>query len=124
MSGACKVPCDPRVGCSFAQGVASCLFNQPTIGVNQKDAKYSPQKQENTGFIYINLHRYINQEDPFSTKMPADDVPDEIIGTLLSPSRSGGESYWSLIDVLNNPCRTGCNLPDVCNGGSCQSQSD
>ena len=121
-SGNCKLPCDPAQNgsCPFPQGLASCTFNQPTIGVNKKDSQYSPQTQDPSAktFVYLNLHRYVNTNDPFSSIPPNDNVQDEIVGTLLSSVTSNGQSYWSLIDVLQNPCKNGCNAPGVCSGGA------
>ncbi len=119
LAGGCQAPCDPKIGCTFAQGISSCVFNQPTIGVNTKEAKYSPQTAVGNTYVYINLHRYVNTGNPTSTTPPPNDATDEIIGVMLAPASVGGEKYFSLIDVLNNPCKEGCNPPNVCNGGQC-----
>lgn len=114
MSGSCVLPCDPKIGCSYPSGPDSCTFNTPVIGINTKDSSYSPQKPLKDGsFVYINLHRAI------SDTKPTENAETQIIGTLISPVSQGGEKYWTLIDVLNNPCKEGCNTPSICTGGSC-----
>ena len=111
MSGACCLPCDGS--CPFEIGINSCTFNQPVIGVKKSDAKYAPTTPTTSGgFIYMNLHRYVGT---VGEEKPPENPKDEIIGCLLAPSGS----YFTFVDVLNNPCKHGCPLPDLCSSKPC-----
>jgi len=129
MSGECVLPCvadgtpvspinTPSVECPFPTGPSSCVFNQPVIGVPKTKIDYSPVTvNPDGGFIYMNLHRYVGRVG--DTK-PPDNPKDEIVGVILMP-REG--KYYVYIDVLNNPCKKGCPLPDLCSSKPCKPTS-
>lgn len=116
-AGACKLPCNGT--CNFPQGLGSCSYNQPTVGIESSKSHYSPRDQKGSNeFIYINIHRYVNVSDPFSSTPPPDNVQDEIIGVGIMSLSSAGKTYWAFIDATQNPCKNGCNSPSTCSGES------
>lgn len=111
MSGACCLPCDGV--CPFATGSTTCTYNQPVIGIDKTKIKYNPQVQQEKGeFIYMNLHRYVGK---IGDKTPPTDAKDEIVGMMIMPRRK----YYAYIDVLDNPCKKGCQVPDLCSSNPC-----
>jgi len=118
ISGSCKLPCIKGVGkCEgqIIQGYDSCLFNQPTIGIAESDIAYDFTKAlPNGDFVYINLHRYVGESSADATPPPPN-AKDEIIGILAAIETIGGKKYYSMIDVLKNPCLSqSCNTPTWC----------
>jgi len=115
-AGACELPCDGT--CNFPTGLGSCSYNQPSVGIDTTQSHYSPKETTpQKSFIYINIHRYVNFANPFSTTPPDDNVEDEIIGVGIMPLSSKGKSYWGIIDATDNPCKNGCTMPSTCSGG-------
>ena len=111
MSGSCCLPCDGV--CPFSVGDVTCTYNQPVIGINRTNIKYSPKlAQKNGEFIYMNLHRYVGK---VGDDKPPDNAKDEIVGMMIMPKGK----YFACIDVLNNPCKKGCQVPDLCSSNPC-----
>lgn len=125
ISGSCCLPC-PGGKCSFNVGGSTCSANQPQIGIASDEVQYSPTKLQPDGsFIYMNLHRYVDN-DITNTTPPDDSVQDEIVGYLLPTAFVGGKTYYTWTDALKNPCEgkscptpTWCKTRSDCSDKSC-----
>jgi len=133
ISGSCCLPCPGGAGkCSFTQGPTTCSYNYPVIGISESDSSYKPYTPQPDGsFIYINVHRYVGKSYTDNTP-PSDNVEDEIVGYMTPGKQYGGVNYYSLNDVLYNPCSEGnaysvgtCPKPTWCSGpgGECSANS-
>lgn len=138
ISGSCCLPCPDGVGvCSsqVPQGPKTCSYNKPIIGISQSDSNYNPFVPQSDGsFIYINVHRYVGKSYNDLTP-PSATAQDEIIGYMTTGFNYEGNSYYGMVDVLNNPCSTStttgikCVTPSwcvnpsnsICDGTECSS---
>lgn len=114
LSGGCKLPC-PGGNCGnyIKQGYYSCGYNQPILGISTSSSQYNPLAPQTEEVIYINLHRYVSP-NPENITPPDPDVQDEIVGLLLPTQNFNGQKYYTCVDVLNNPCKSGCQTPKQC----------
>jgi hypothetical protein len=119
IAGSCSLPCYSSSSECLKRGFETCTYNQPTVGVAKKDIQYTPETPlPNGDFVYINLHRYVGSSASDSTP-PSDDVHDEIVGYLGVDQNINGETFYTWVDVLNNPCKTrSCQIPSWCRSSS------
>lgn len=111
LAGSCHLPC---VG-DCHKGFSTCMYNQPVIGVSEKDASYDPTKAlPNGDYVYMNLHRYVGESANDLTPPPSN-AQDEIIGFLALKETHNGTSYYTFVDAEKNPCLSrSCPIPSWC----------
>lgn len=126
-AGSKTLPCQGGAGNCSSQYIPAntCNFNQPTLGIPTNTLQYPLMRPTSNGqTIYANVHRYVGTSldslPPCNAgQNPSTDncinVQDEIIGILLPPTTMNGIQYNSIIDVLNNPCKTASQCPPPSN---------
>jgi hypothetical protein len=95
----------PYPSSSSNQGVTTCGYNKPTVGVPIEYASYLlPDKPVDNELIFINLHRYTTS--PSDLNPPTTDVSDQIVGSLITKQKMNGTTYLAWVDVMYNPCKS------------------
>lgn len=111
-SGGCNLPCiGADCNSSGVQvGKQTCTFNTPIIGI---PSSHIPKDH------VVNLHRYVDKSTTEDPVQPPNSTVSECVGTMLLQKTYSDGLYYTLTDVVKNPCNGGgCQKTKVCNGMS------